>query len=120
MKRTAFIVWLALAIVGTVAVWWMSGYLDSLVAMAETDRDGALALFRSRVLPGLFVIAGIAVGAGAVLMRQGLRTVRQSRDRGPDGPAARLIGWMMACAGVLMAAAPLVMLAIVFWLLRRA
>ena len=122
-NRIALAAWTIAAVAGTVGVWWLSRYLETLVALAETDRDGAIALFRSRALPALLVIVAIAVAAGAVLMRQGLQlvaaasqAVEPSRDRG----SARLLGWMMAVAGFVMAAVPLGMTVMVFWLLRGA
>ena len=125
-KRAALIAWTIAAVGGTIGVWWLSSYMDTLATLAETDRDAALALFRSRALPALFLVVGVAVAAGAFLMRQGLQIVNQSRndaDRGADGTRgnapARVIGSMLAAAGFLMAAVPLALLSVVFWLLRR-
>jgi hypothetical protein len=118
-------------VAGTVAVWWLSSYMDSLVELAATDRDAALALFRSRVLPALIVVVLVAVAAGALLLRQGLQVAREGifpsgsarliRDTPRrTGGSARLIGMVLAIAGFLLAAVPLVMISLVFWILRRA
>jgi hypothetical protein len=126
-RRTTFLAWIAAALAGSVGVWWLSGYLEGLVVLAETDRPAALALFRSRALPALVAIVAIAVGAGAFLMRQGLQIVNAvqdktaRRDRAADrtDASARMIGWMMAAAGFIMAAVPLVLISLVFWLLSK-
>ena len=97
---------------GTVAVWWLSSYLDTLTALAQTDRDAALVLFRTRAIPALLVVVGVAVAAGAVLLRQGLQIARA-------GPEGRLLGNLMAAAGFLLAAVPLALISVVFWLLGR-
>ena len=115
--RATLIAWGAAAIAGTVAVIWLRGYLQELVVLAETDREGSLALFRSRVLPALGGIVVIAVAAGAVLMRQGLGLVNAPPDDRTRAP--KTLGWVMACAGFLMAAVPLALLSLVFWLLQR-
>lgn len=126
--RASLIAWGAAALAGTIAVVWLRGYLQELIVLAETDRQASLALFRSRVLPALGGIVVIAVGAGAVLMRQGLGLVNAppgdgggERARG-DGPAhgQKTIGWLMACVGFLVAAVPLALLSLVLWLLARA
>jgi hypothetical protein len=110
LKRTAFVVCLALAVAGSFGVWWLSRYLNGLVTLAQTDREASLALFRSRVLPGLFVIVAVSAAAGAVLIRQGMRVVKESR----------VMGWMMGVAGFIIAAIPTALLALVLWLLGRA
>lgn len=125
--RASLIAWGAAAIAGTIAVIWLRGYLQELVVLAETDRAASLALFRSRVLPALGGIVAIAVAAGAVLMRQGLGLVNAPpRDGGRAGaggtPAAhpsKTIGWLMACAGFLVAAVPLALLSLVLWMLGQ-
>lgn len=111
---------------GTVGVWWLSTYMGTLTTLAETDRDAALDLFRSRALPALFLVVGVAVAAGAFLMRQGLQIVNRSRedtDKTVEGTrrnaSVRLMGSMLATAGFLMAAVPLALLSVVFWLLQR-
>jgi hypothetical protein len=112
-RRLALIVWAIAAIVGSIAVWWLSSYLDSLTELARTDRAASLALFRSRVLPALMAVVLVAVICGGLLLRQGLEIQRTNS-------AARLIGIFMAFAGFLMAAVPLVVLSIVLWMLRSA
>ena len=123
-NRVALAAWAIAAAAGTVGVWWLSGYLESLVTLAETDRAGAIALFRSRALPALVGIVAIAVAAGAVLMRQGLQLVTIAAEAAASGVQARnparTFGWMMAAVGFVMAAVPLAMLATVFWILRSA
>jgi hypothetical protein len=126
-KRAALAGWIAAAAVGTLGVWWLSSYIDTLTALAETDREAALALFRSRALPALLLVVAVAVAAGGVLMRQGLQIVRAARENpdvevegAPRNAPARLLGVTMAVTGFLMAAMPLVLVAIVFWLLSRA
>jgi hypothetical protein len=122
-NRVTLAAWTIAAVAGTLGVWWLSRYLETLVALAETDRDGAIVLFRSRALPALLAIVGIAAAAGAILMRQGLQLVsdaNRSTGRSRDRGSARLLGWMLAVAGFVMAAVPLGMTAMVFWLLRGA
>jgi hypothetical protein len=126
-KRAALIGWTIAALLGTVGVWWLSSYMETLSTLAETDRDAALELFRSRALPALFLVVGVAVAAGAFLMQQGLQIVSRSRED-PDtsvegtrrNASARVMGSMLAAAGFLMAAVPLALLSVVFWLLNRA
>jgi hypothetical protein len=126
-KRAALIAWTIAAVIGTFGVWWLSSYMETLSTLAETDRDGALALFRSRALPALILVVGVAVAAGAFLMRQGLQLVnRPQEDAGANEEqrraraAARVMGWMLASAGFLMAAVPLALLSVVFWILNKA
>jgi hypothetical protein len=134
-NRTALIGWTIAAVIGTFGVWWLSSYMDTLATLAETDREGALALFRSRALPALFLVVGVAVAAGVFLMRQGLQLVNRRHEDGKVSPevspdvsdeekrarsAARLMGWMLASAGFLMAAVPLALLSVVFWILNKA
>lgn len=124
--RATLIAWAVAGIAGTIGVVWLRGYLQDLVTLAETDREAAMAAFRSRALPALAGIVAIAVAAGAVLMRQGLGLVNAPLDRssaGHDGNAPahapKTIGWLMAGAGFVLAAVPLALLAMVFWMLRR-
>ena len=125
-NRRIFIVWTIAAAVGTVAVWWLRSYLNSLSELALTDRAAAMELFRTRGLPALLLVVGIAVASGAMLMRQGLQMVNAARDAAPTRdrssgrPPAVAIGWMMASAGFALAAVPLALVAAVLWLLRRA
>ena len=126
-RQLAVTVWTTIAVIGTIGVWWFSSYLDSLTALARTDRTGALEQFRWRVLPVFVLLVVVAVFAGAVLMRQGLRIVRlgglpAGSSRAFDNPGSRrspLIGWILAAAGFLMAGVPLGMLSLLFWLLGR-
>jgi hypothetical protein len=111
-RRLALIGWALAAIGGTVAVWWLSTYLETLTALAQTDREAALALFRTRAMPALLVVVGIAVAAGAVLLRQGLQIARAEAE-------GRTLGHIMAAAGFLLAAVPLALVSLVFWLLWR-
>jgi hypothetical protein len=130
-KRAALIGWTIAAVIGTFGVWWLSSYMETLATLAETDREAALALFRSRALPALFLVVGVAVAAGVFLMRQGLQLVNRPPDAADVSPdvseeekraraAARLMGWMLASAGFLMAAVPLALLSVVFWILNKA
>ena len=126
-KQLALAVWTTIAVVGTIAVWWFSSYLDSLTALARTDRAAALEQFRWRVLPVFILLVIVAVFAGGVLLRQGVRLVRLGRLRvedagtfdNPGGQTRRspVIGWILALAGFLMAGVPLAMLSLLFWLL---
>jgi hypothetical protein len=123
-SRRTLIVWIAAAIIGTVAVWWLRSYLDDLTVLAQTDRAAALELFRTRGLPALLVVVAIAVAAGATLMRQGLQMVNTARDaHAPSQPGRRppalVAGWMMASAGFVLAAVPLALVSVVLWLVRR-
>ena len=102
------------AIGGTIAVWRLSSYLDTLTVLAETDRAAALELFRTGVLPALGAVVVVAVASGAVLLRRGLRLAQ-----GPERQT-RAMGNVLAVAGFLMAALPLALITIVLWLLRRA
>ena len=113
-SRVALIGWAIAALGGTAAVWWLSTYLESLTALAQTDRGAALELFRTRAMPALLLVVGVAVAAGAVLLRQGLQ---MARARGREG---RFLGNMIATAGFLLAAVPLALISVVFWVLARA
>ena len=125
-ERRTLIAWAVAAALGTVAVWWLRSYLNDLAVLAQTDRAAALELFRTRGLPALLVVVGIAVAAGGTLMRQGLLMVNSTRDDAPrrdrstGRPPAAVTGWMMASAGFVLAAVPLALTAVVLWLLRRA
>jgi hypothetical protein len=110
-RKVVLIAWTVAAIVGTIAVWRLSTYLDTLTTLAETDRPAALELFRSKALPALIAVVAVAAGSGALLLRQGLQIMR--------GPG-RALGAVLAGAGFLMAAVPLVLISIVFWMLRQA
>ena len=127
-RRTALIVWAIGAVVGTVAILWLSSYLETLTELARTDREASLHLFRTRVLPALILVVAVAVGSGALLVRQGLRIMRDQRFPARDarlirlarqqtGGAARAIGFLFAIVGFLLAAVPLGSIAIVLWLL---
>lgn len=105
--------WALAAIGGSVAVWWLSSYLETLTDLAQTDREAALTLFRSRAMPALLVVVGVAVAAGAVLLRQGLQIARDAEGQ------SRALGNVMATAGFVLAAVPLVLISVVFWLLGR-
>jgi hypothetical protein len=112
-RRVALIVWVIGAVVGSIAVWWLSSYLEQLTTLAATDRPAALALFRTRAVPALVVVVAVAVASGAVLLRQGLELARGPERQG------HLLGRLMAAAGFLMAAVPLALISVVFWLLAR-
>jgi hypothetical protein len=113
VRRVVLVAWVTAAVAGSVGVWWLSSYLETLTALAETDRGAALALFRTRVIPALLGLVALAVAAGAFLLRQGLQIAR-------GDPEGRLLGRIFAVAGFLVAAVPLVFISIVFWVLRRA
>jgi hypothetical protein len=113
-RRIALAAWCVAAIAGSAAVWWLSTYLETLTSLAQTDRSAALELFRTRVVPALLVVVAVSVAAGAVLLRQGLQIVRTSER------PARTMGALLAAAGFMLAAVPLVWIIVVFWLLRRA
>jgi hypothetical protein len=128
-RRLAVIVWLIAATLGTAAVWWLSRYIESLGELGRTDRAAAAELFRSRVLPALWVVAVVSLGAGGVLARPGIQVLRTGRfppDGGrvaPDiarqtGGATRLAGIFLAAAGVMMAIFPVGMVLLVMWALR--
>ena len=127
-QRTALIVWIAAATAGSAGVWYLSSYLEGLTSLAQLDPDAALAQFRSRVLPALVLVVAIAVAAGAMLMRQGLHLVNRVQtaedppnvDRGRGQRSARTVGSLLAAAGFVLAAVPLVLLSIVLWYLRKA
>ena len=113
-SRLALVGWAIAALGGTAAVWWLSTYLESLTALAQTDRGAALELFRTRAMPALLLVVGVAVAAGAVLLRQGLQMARAG------GREGRFLGNMIATAGFLLAAVPLALISVVFWVLARA
>jgi hypothetical protein len=113
-SRLALVAWAIAALGGTAAVWWLSTYLESLTALAQTDRGAALELFRTRAMPALLLVVGVAVAAGAVLLRQGLQMARA------EGREGRFLGNMIATAGFLLAAIPLALISVVFWVLARA
>ena len=111
-RRWALGGWTLAVIAGSVGVWWLSSYLDELTTLAQTDREAALVLFRTKALPALLAVVAVAVISGAVLLRQGLSIARHN-------PHGRLLGQAMAFAGFVMAAAPLALISVVFWLLAR-
>jgi len=127
-KRIALVVWTAIGALGTIAIWRLSAYLDSLTALARTDRQAALTQFRWRVLPAFIILVVVAVVAGGVLVRQGLRIVRLSglpaENRLPPAMMpdqtrrSSVVGWALAVAGLLMAGVPVLMLLVLFWLLQ--
>ena len=121
-RRLALVVWVAGAVAGTIAVWYLSSYLDTLTELGRTDHTAALALFRSRVLPALIVVVLVAVVSGALLLRQGLQVYRTGElpAAGASPPAARAIGVVLAGTGFLLAAVPLAILSLVLWMLRNA
>lgn len=113
-SRLALVAWAVAALGGTAAVWWLSTYLETLTALAQTDRGAALELFRTRAMPALLLVVGVAVAAGAVLLRQGLQMARAGARGG------HFLGNMIATAGFLLAAIPLALISVVFWVLARA
>ena len=127
-RGLAVTVWLALAGAGTVAVWRLSAYIASLTALARTDRSTAAALFKSRVLPAVGVIALISLVAGLLLARDGAIALRSARtpeddgagvdDEDPERRGARLAGTVYLVAGVLMAFLPLALFAAMVWAVR--
>lgn len=129
-RRVAIVVWAAGAVAGTIAVWVLSSYLETLTELGRTDREAALALFRSRVLPAFIVVALVAVISGALLLRQGLQIYRTG-EFPPAGAGlirptprrtsstARAIGAVLAATGFLLAAIPLAILSVIFWMLRN-
>lgn len=130
-RRSALIVWAIGAVLGTVAVFWLSSYLDALTMLARTDREASLHLFRTRVLPALIVVVLVAVVSGALLIRYGVQIIRSRQfppvdaglvrpTREQTGGAARAIGFVIALVGFLLAAIPLGTVAVVLWLLRGA
>jgi hypothetical protein len=110
-RRLALAGWVLAAVAGSVAVWWLTSYLETLTALAQTDRRSALDLFRSRAMPALLVVVGVAVAAGTVLLRQGRRLAREAEGR--------TLGNAVAVAGFVLAAVPLILISVVFWMLGR-
>ena len=129
-KRLAVIVWLVAVIAGTAIIWWLTSSLNELTELARTDRTAAVALFKSRVLPAFILTVLVGVAGGVLLMRQGIQVLRAGEFPPPGmftlhdtprktGNGARTIGWVLASTGLLLAAIPLVILAVIFWMLRR-
>jgi len=112
-SKPVLIAWSLAAVGGTVAVWWLSGYLETLSTLAQTDRAAALDLFRTRALPALLLVVAVAVASGAMLLRQGLHLAR-TEERG-----GRTVGNVLAAAGFILAAVPLALISVVLWMLRR-
>ena len=112
-RRIVLIAWLVAAVVGSIAVWWLSSYLDELATLAATNRSAALDLFRTRALPALLLVVAVAVASGAMLLRQGLQMARTMEG------AARTIGNLLAAAGFVLAAVPLALISVVLWKLRQ-
>jgi hypothetical protein len=130
-RRLAIIVWTVGAVVGTIAVWWVSGYVDQLTELGRTDRHAALGLFRTRVLPVLLIVVLISTVTGAMVLRYGLRMVHMglfppttatlARPASQVvGKPARVIGAVIAASGFILAALPLVLLSMMLWMLRNA
>jgi NADH:ubiquinone oxidoreductase subunit 6 (subunit J) len=125
-RRIALAVWIVLALLGTIAVWLLSSYINALTDLGRTDRDTAAALFKSRVVPALAGVVLIAVVAGAVVVRYGLQVMRTGRlqaDVGLTPPndrerSLRPLGIAIAAVGALMAVLPMVLLGLVLWTLR--
>ena len=127
-RGLAVAAWLIVASAGTVAVWRLSAYIESLTALARSDRAAATVLFRSRVLPAVGVIALISVFAGAILARQGVVALRSGRLPQDDGAGvdeadpgqrgARILGLLFIAAGALMGVVPLALFAMMAWALR--
>ena len=127
-RGLAIAMWLVTATAGTVAVWRLSAYIETLTALGRTDRGAAMALFKSRVLPAVGAIALLSVIAGTVLARQGVVALRSGRlpqddgagvdEEDPSRRGARLVGVLFITAGVLMALLPTVLFALMAWTLR--
>ncbi len=128
-RRLALSIFLIAAVAGALAIWWLTASLNDLTELARTDPDAAIALFKRRVLPAFILTVLVGVAGGLLLMRQGIRVVRAGefppqgmftihdtpRQR---GAAAKAIGWVLAVTGFLLAAVPLAVLALMFWILR--
>jgi hypothetical protein len=122
-RRPAVLAWIVLAIAGSVGVWDLAGYIETLTELGKSDRAAAAFLFRSRVLPLLWLVAAVASASGAVLAWQALAMRRAIGTRGTEGPL-RPTGWPapaaagLAVLGIVLAAAPLAAMAALTWLLR--
>src|SRR3954470_23027035 len=117
MRHLAVVLWLMVATLGTVGAWRLSAYVESLTELAQTDRAAAAALFQSRVLPALWGVAVLSLGAGAYLARRGLAVLRSdqrspARDPIRAAAGARGVGFLLVTAGVLMAITPLTAVAV--------
>ena len=99
----------------------------ALGAAAVVAAVAATGLPRAQPLVGLIVI--VAIGAGAWLARYGLLVLRGGQfppvgagvvppAGPPTGGPARTIGMLLTITGIMVAACPLVMVAIILWLLR--
>ena len=62
----------------------------------------------------MVVVVGVAVVSGAMFFDKGFSLPRAPERQG------HLLGRLMAAAGFLLAAIPLALISVVFWLLRRA
>jgi len=120
--------WLVLAAAGTVGVWRLAAYVESLTALAQTDRAAAATLFKSRALPAVGAIALISAIAGVMLARHGLVALRAGRlpqddgagvdEEEPERRSARLVGTLFVTSGILTALLPLTVLALMLWAVR--
>jgi hypothetical protein len=128
-RRLASIVWLVAAAAGAAIIWWLTSSIDELTELARTDRDAAIALFKSRVLPAFILTVLVGVAGGVLLMRQGIHVLRAGEFPPPGmltirdtprtrGGAATAIGWLLAATGFLLAAIPAVILGVILWILR--
>lgn len=128
-RRSAIVVWIVVATLGTIAVWRLSRYVESLTELGRSDPAAASALFKSRVLPGLWLVAAVSIVAGTVLARHGLQVIRTGEFPAPatrvvrdaprqSGGTARAVGWLLVTAGILMAIVPLLTVGAMTWALR--
>ena len=122
-KRAAIVIWLSVATAGTGLVWWLSSYIEWLTVLGRTDRNAAAVLFRTRVLPALWVVGALSVAAGVVMARHGVSALRTASLADRAGSPAtttttRMVGLLLLVAGVLMALAPAALLAALTWMTR--
>jgi hypothetical protein len=123
MEKGVLVVLGGLAVLGTIGIVYVASYIEALTELGRTDREAAAALFRTRVLPVLWVVGVFSLAAGGLLTRQGVRLLRSSAgDRldppvpaGPFGPA---LGAMFTVAGLLLALLPVLGVGYVTWLVR--
>jgi hypothetical protein len=120
-SQGVLITWGVLAVLGTIGIVYVASYIETLTELGRTDRDAAAALFRTRVLPVLWIVALLALTAGTILSRQGLRLLRsgaggQRHRPVRPGTAGQAIGMVFTVAGAAMAILPLLGVCYLTWL----
>ena len=120
LRRVAILAWLALGVLGALAIWYVSSVLENARALAVHDVRGAFLEVQRVTIPMMIAMTLVGIASGAWLLLTAVRVVRSGRFPPPgarvlrptairSGPVARRLGIVLVVMALLVLGASIAM-----------